>query len=108
MRKLARVGLNDYRAQIGMTAPGEVELEQFWFPGWMATIDGRETNAFPSGEQAVVSCKVQAGDHLVEFRYHGMPQRRAGVAISAFSGVLAALAILGVGRWPWKLKGGAV
>ena len=108
VRKLARVGLNDYRAQIGMTAPGEVELEQFWFPGWVATIDGRETNAFPSGGQAVVSCKVPNGDHLVEFRYNGMPQRRAGIAISALSGVLAALAILGVGRWPWKSKGGAV
>jgi len=106
VRKLARVGLNDYRAQIGMSAPGEVELQQFWFPGWVATIDGREANAFPSGGQAVVSCKVPAGDHLVEFRYQGMPQRRAGIAISALSGVLAALAIFGVGRWPWK--GGAV
>jgi hypothetical protein len=90
-----------------MTAPGEVELQQFWFPGWVALIDGRETGAFPSGPQAVVACKAPVGDHLVEFRYEGMPQRRAGVVISALTGTLAALALLGGGRWLWQMKGGA-
>jgi hypothetical protein len=90
-----------------MTAPGEVELRQFWFPGWVAMVDGRETSVFPSGPQAVVSCKAPAGDHLVKFRYDGMPQRRAGLVISAFSGALAALAILGAGRSPRQKKGGA-
>ena len=107
VRKLARVGLNDYRAQIGMSAPGEVELQQFWFPGWVAKVDGRETNAFPSGPQAVVSCKAPAGNHLVEFLYDGRPQRRAGLVISTFSGTLATLALLCLGRTRWEKKGGA-
>jgi hypothetical protein len=107
VRRLARHGMNDYQAQIGMTAPGEVELQQFWFPGWVAMVDGHETNAFPSGPHAVVSCKAPAGDHLVEFRYDGLPQRRAGLAISAFSGALAALAILGAGHSLWEKKGSA-
>jgi hypothetical protein len=102
VRKLARRGINDYEAQIGMTAPGEVELRQFWFPGWVAMVDGRETSAFPSGPQAIVTCNAPAGEHLVEFRYDGMPQRRTGLAISVFSGILAALAVLGAGRWVGK------
>jgi len=107
VRKLTRPGINDYKAQIEMIAPGEIELQQFWFPGWVAKVDGRETNAFPSGPQAVVSCKAPAGNHLVEFLYDGRPQRRAGLVISTFSGTLATLALLCLGRTRWEKKGGA-
>jgi hypothetical protein len=107
IRKLTRPGINHYEAEVGMTAPGEVELEQFWFPGWVALVDGRDAKVFPSGPRAVTACQVPAGDHRVEFRYTGMPQRRDGFVISAVSGVLAALSIFGAGRWFLAEKGGA-
>jgi hypothetical protein len=107
IRKLTRPGINHYEAEVGMTAPGEVELEQFWFPGWVAMVDGRDTRVFPSGPQAVTACHVPAGDHRVEFRYTGMPQRRNGLAISAVFGLLATLSIFGAGRWFLERKGGA-
>jgi hypothetical protein len=74
-----------------MSGAGQVELLQFWFPGWQATVDGIRVGTGPSGPQAVVSCDVPAGEHLVEFRYRGLSQRRTGIIVS-----IIAIAIGGV------------
>jgi hypothetical protein len=85
-----------------MTEAGTAELQQFWFPGWAAKIDGHEANAIASGPHAVVSCDVPAGDHVVEFRYQGLPQRRVGLAISLLSATVAAGILVSIGRPPKK------
>jgi len=86
--------LNEYRADLEMRSTGVVQLEQFWFPGWQAAIDGVPAATTPTGPQAVVSCEVPAGHHAVEFRYEAMPQRRTGWLVSLATLVLSALAIL--------------
>jgi hypothetical protein len=78
----ARLHHNHYRARLQMSAPGKAQLLQFWFPGWQATVDGLPSGTAPTGPQAVVSCDVPAGDHVVEFGYRGLPQRRIGVIVS--------------------------
>jgi hypothetical protein len=78
----ARVDQNHYRGLLQMPAPGKAELLQFWFPGWRATVDGLPSGTAPTGPQAIVSCDVPAGDHVVEFGYRGLPQRRIGVIVS--------------------------
>ncbi len=98
IRQSTRPAQNHYRLHLAMREPGPVELQQFWFPGWTAWIDGRETTTSPSRKTAVVSCAVPAGEHLVEFRYLGLPQRRTGLLISWLSAAAAALVIIGAGR----------
>jgi len=99
--------LNDYLADLQMPAAGPVELQQFWFPGWQATIDGQPVSTVPSGPHAVVSCAVPAGNHTVEFRYHGLPQRRAGFITSCCALALATASLVAGGWNTRPRKGGA-
>jgi len=97
LRRTTRAGFNHYRTEVVMREPGRVELQQFWFPGWTAWMDGREIETAPFGKTGVVSCAVPVGEHRVEFRYLGLPQRREGLIISWLSAAVAALAIGGIG-----------
>lgn len=78
----AQLDQNHYRSHVQMSGTGKAELRQFWFPGWQATVDGIPVGTAPSGPQAVASCEVPAGEHVVEFRYRGLPQRRTGIVVS--------------------------
>jgi hypothetical protein len=89
----ARLHHNHYRARLQMSAPGKAQLLQFWFPGWQATVDGLPSETAPTGPQAIVSCDVPAGDHVVEFGYRGLPQRRIGVIVSILFAALGACAL---------------
>jgi hypothetical protein len=83
-----KLGQNHYRSRLQMSASGKAELLQFWFPGWQATVGGIPVKTRATGPNAIVSCDVPAGDHVVEFSYHGLPQRRTGVIISILSVVI--------------------
>ena len=80
-----RLRFNHYRARVQLASPGTVKLLQFWFPGWRATVDGVRVTTAPAGSEAIVSCDAPAGDHVVEFRYYGLPERRTGITISILS-----------------------
>jgi hypothetical protein len=84
---------NYYRSRVQMLAAGKAELLQFWFPGWQASVDGTPLKTAPSGPQAIVSCDLPAGDHVVEFIYRDPPQRRAGTIISIVFAAIAACAV---------------
>jgi hypothetical protein len=84
-----------------MSVPGKAELLQFWFPGWQASVDGFPVATAPAGPQAIVSCDVPAGNHVVEFSYRGLPQRRAGIIISIFSAAIAGCIIVFLRRLQW-------
>ncbi len=86
-----RLAPNHYRAAVAMPESGHAALHQFWFPGWSATVDARAEEVAPAGPAALVSCAVPAGEHVVEFRYTSLPQRRAGIAAS----LLAVVALCG-------------
>jgi hypothetical protein len=75
----ARLHQNYYRSQVEMLAAGKAELLQFWFPGWQASVDGTPVKTGPSGSQAIVSCNLPAGDHVVEFIYRDPPHRNVGI-----------------------------
>ena len=96
IRECLRPARNDYRATIAMRESGQVQLHQFWFPGWSAAVDGQNVPAAPFGSMAIVSCNLSAGEHVVEFRYEGMPQRRAALLISYAAALCAAAVIV----WP--------
>jgi hypothetical protein len=89
----AQLDQNHYRSRVQMSGTGKAELLQFWFPGWRATVDGIQVGTTPSGPQAVVSCEVPAGEHVVEFRYRGLPQRRTGIVVSIIAVAIGACAL---------------
>jgi hypothetical protein len=99
-------GLNGYLATVRAPAPVIVALQQFWFPGWEARIDGRTVKTTPSGPQAVVSCEVPPGNHTVEFDYRGLPQRRTGFLISACALAFASVSVWLLDRMPGPQEGG--
>jgi hypothetical protein len=80
-----RLDQNHYRGLLQTPALGKAELLQFWFPGWQAKVDGLPVATAPAGPDAIVSCDVPAGEHVVEFAYRGLPQRSTGIILSVVS-----------------------
>ncbi|HEY3899358.1 MAG TPA: 6-pyruvoyl-tetrahydropterin synthase-related protein [Chthoniobacter sp.] len=90
---LTQTHLNDYQTEVEMPGDGTVQLLQFWFPGWEATVDGIPVKTTASGPQAVVSCSVPTGHHTVGFRYDAYSQRRIGWLITLVTLGLSIFAI---------------
>jgi hypothetical protein len=78
-----------------------LRLFTFFFPGWRATIDGREVPIELGRPEGFITIQVPAGTHTVEVRLDALatPARTAGTLLSLFS--LAVLAL--VGWWGWRL-----
>ena len=92
--EVARLHQNYYRSRIEMLAAGKAELLQFWFPGWQASVDGTPVKTAPSGPQAIVSCNLPAGEHVVEFIYRDPPHRSVGIIFSIVSAAAGACAVV--------------
>lgn len=90
---------NRYRSLLHLAVPGHALLRQFWFPGWEATVDGVSVPTTAAGPSALVSCNVPAGDHVVEFFYRSLPQRRVGILISLSSLILLIGTLLAGRLW---------
>lgn len=89
-----RTGQNRYQAQVNLREAGVVQLAQFWFPGWAALVDGHPAGTAPSGPLGLASCEVPGGQHALEFRYLGLPQRRTAGLVSWACLALCLLAIV--------------
>jgi hypothetical protein len=77
---------------------GYLVLTDAWFPGWTASVDGRETRV-ERADHAFRAVKLGPGHHDVEFRYAPMSVR-LGLALSALAAVVtSALA------WPGTAPG---
>jgi hypothetical protein len=85
VRRCQRIAFNEYRVTVDMRESGSVRLEQFWFPGWNAYVDGRNVAVKSCTNSAVVCCEVPAGNHHVKFKYNGLPEHRAGALVSLAS-----------------------
>jgi hypothetical protein len=71
-----------YRVEVAAKKPVVVELNAHWFPGWRATLDGREVPigpvaGAPFDAGGLIRVAVPAGDHAVEIRYGRTPLRLA-------------------------------
>jgi len=77
---------------------GYLVLTDAWFPGWTASVDGRETRV-ERADHAFRAVKLGAGHHDVEFRYAPMSVR-LGLALSALAAV-----VTGALAWPGTAPG---
>jgi hypothetical protein len=70
------------------SAPGILVVSETWYPGWSATLDGREVPLLRA-DHALRGVALPAGKHVVEMRFHSRPTQ-LGLLLSA-------LGLLGVG-----------
>lgn len=73
-------------------APAWLVLSDSFYPGWQATIDGRDVPIFRAN-YLVRAARVPAGRHTVVFEYRP-PLLRVGMAVSAVAWLVAAGLIL--------------
>jgi hypothetical protein len=87
------------RMRVESDKPFVLRLFTFDFPGWRATIDGREVPIELGRPEGFITVRVPPGNHEVEVRLHALatPGRALGVFISLFSLVVLLL----VGWWGW-------
>lgn len=72
---------------------GYLVLTDAWFPGWTASVDGRETRV-ERADHAFRAVKLGPGRHDIEFRY-APTSVRLGLALSALAAV-----VTGALAWP--------
>lgn len=71
---------------------GTLALHEQFFPGWTATIDGKEAPEKP-WMGAFQSVSVPPGEHTVEFGYRSR--------FLAVGGAISGIALIGLGFWIW-------
>jgi hypothetical protein len=94
------------RLDVSATAPAMLFLADLDYPGWRATVDGRDTPIYRAN-YLFRAVHVPAGQHTVEFVYQPRSFRLGlFVTVAATALVVAALALLGFGRPRWRWGAG--
>ncbi len=92
----------DYRATITTPVAFRVTFNQFYFPGWRATLDEQAAAIELTPDTGLMTLLVPAGTHTLHFYFGSTPIRTAGEAISL--GALLGLTAYGL----WRIaKGGS-
>ena len=74
--------------QVHALRAGYVVLDDSYYPGWQATVDGHPAKIVPADEN-FRAVAVSAGEHTIDFRY-----RPASFRVGAIISILAALSML--------------
>jgi hypothetical protein len=85
-------------ADVDAGAGFALRLHQFQQPGWNARIDGVPVPTYASGEMALVTVDVPAGNHRVTLAFGATPARTAGA-------ILSTLAVLAWALLAWWRSG---
>jgi len=93
-----RHGAASELAGVRSAEPVTLQFLTYYFPGWRAWVDGQEVVIRPEGPQGLITLEVPAGEHQVSLRFGATPARRAGLALSAVSGLIW-LGLLVMGGW---------
>lgn len=93
---------NQFQAVLNLASPSPfvARFDVFWFPGWTATLDGRDAPVQASGPYSTLSVMVPAGQHRLVVSFG---ETHRDLAFDALS-LLALLAALGLGArgiWGW-------
>lgn len=77
--------------------PVLVVLSEAFFPGWRATVDGRDTPVVRA-DGALLGVPMPAGEHRIEFRFRPPPAVGIGRGISVAALLVVAVLLLSPGR----------
>ena len=97
---LGRQGLLSSQMKVTAAQPLTLRFHTFYFPGWKVYVDAEEAPIYPSGELALLTADVPAGEHEVLVRFEDTPPRLVGNLVSLLT--LLGLAGFGLFRWRWK------
>jgi hypothetical protein len=86
---------------VQQTEPALLRLNQFYFPGWQATVGDQPVAVYPSTQQGLVTVELPAGDHTLRLTWAESPLQ----TWSEWVALLAAFILAGVlalrRRWRW-------
>jgi len=80
----------DYRATVTVLAPARFTFNQFYFPGWQATLDNQLAKIELTPDTGLITVLVPPGTHHLRFYFGSTPVRVMGDGIS----IVALIAIL--------------
>jgi 6-pyruvoyl-tetrahydropterin synthase related domain len=99
LQNAVSAGANAYVAKVNMDALGSVYLNQFYFPGWLAKVDGIPVAAKAEEIFGRVEVEVSPGRHIVSVSFESTPLTTVANTLS-----LAALIFL-TGMMVYIIKG---
>jgi len=88
-------GPQTQRLIVNARRPATLVLALLYFPGWKATVDGREVDIHRDPQTGFVSLDVPVGRHEVRVEFGSTPARDVGWAMSA----LALASLVGIVLW---------
>lgn len=97
---VVRVMKNNFnRKSFQIASPEEsmFQLNTFYFPGWIAMLDGSPIEINDMNRYKLIRVQIPAGRHSLEFRFEDTPIRRTANMISGLT-VLGLISLLGIGQ----------
>lgn len=94
--QLQTATLVQIEAVITTTQTVDLNVTNFYFPGWSATIDGQPAQLRPDPERGMQTLTLPVGVHQIIISEKGTPQQQKAGLLSLFT-----LATLTIGVW-WK------
>jgi hypothetical protein len=88
------LGPNRERFRVTLDEGGDLRFQQFFFPGWRATVDGARAPLRVEFGSGLILVALPAGAHLIELEFRSTPLRQAAGAVS-LAALIAALAAAG-------------
>lgn len=85
-------GTGSVRLEAEALGPALLVVQDAWWPGWRATVDGRPVEILPA-DFLVRAVRFPQGRHVLEMTYDP-PEVRLGLALSAAGAILVALLAL--------------
>ncbi len=95
--KLTEYGRDEVVAEANAAGPALLVLTDVYFPGWKATVDGRDA-PIERVDYLLRGVQVPAGSHTVELRYEPASWRAGWIVSAAALFAVAGLALLGLRR----------
>ena len=97
---LGRQGLLSSQMKVTSAQPLTLRFHTFYFPGWKVYVDGDEAPIYPSGDLALLTADVPAGEHDVLVRFEDTTPRLVGNVVSLLT--LLGLTGFALFRWRWR------
>lgn len=97
-----RPGPGRWQVAVSGANPSMVVVAESWFPGWKATVDGKDVDVVQA-DGAFLGVPVPAGDHEVKLQYHRPAAATLGRWVTAIT-ILASLVLLLAPGQPGKRR----
>lgn len=99
-RGLQGENLSDNTLLVTTDEARAVRFRQYYFPGWVATVNGEPATIYPDEQIGLITIDLPAGEHVVTLNYRGTPVQQFATALSAIAVVICLVLYRKGERWP--------